>query len=56
MDSVEQEQVDAISDYAELWLQDQALNQPIRMNGDTLKRELGQSSFSAAKAAWQAIK
>ncbi len=55
MDAVEQAQVDAISDYAELWLKDQALNQPIRMNGDTLKCELGQSSFGAAKAAWNAI-
>ena len=56
MDAVEQAQVDAISDYAELWLKDQAPNQPIRMNGDTLKCELGQSSFGAAKAAWNAIK
>jgi hypothetical protein len=56
MDAVEQEQVDAISNYADLWLEDQALNQPIRMKGDTLKRELGQASFGAAKAAWNAIK
>ena len=55
MDAVEQAQVDAISEYAELWLKDQALNQPIRMNGDTLKCELGQNSFGAAKAAWNAI-
>ena len=56
MDAVEQVQVDAISEYAELWLKDQAPNQPIRMNGDTLQLELGQSSFTAAKAAWTAIK
>ena len=31
-------------------------NQPIRMNGQTLARELGQSKFSEAKAAWNAIK
>ena len=56
MDAVEQPQVDAISQYADLWLKDETLNQPIRMNGDTLKRELGQMTFGAAKAAWEAIK
>lgn len=56
MDAVEQPQVDAITKYADLWLQDLAPNQPIRMNEDTLERELGQDRFSAAKAAWEAIK
>ncbi len=56
MDAVEQPQVDAISQYADLWLKDETLNQPIRMNGDTLKRELGQMTFGAAKAAWEVIK
>jgi hypothetical protein len=56
MDAVEQAQVDAISRYADLWLKNEALNQPIRMNGDTLDRELGQSRFSDATAAWNAIK
>jgi len=56
MDAVEQPQVDAISTYADLWIQDLAPNQPIRMNEDTLERELGQDRFQAAKAAWNAIK
>jgi uncharacterized protein len=56
MDAVEQPQVDAITKYADLWLQDMAPNQPIRMNEDTLERELGQDRFQAAEAAWNAIK
>lgn len=56
MDAIEQSEVDAISDYADLWLQGIAPNQPIRMNGDTLEPELGQSTFRRAQAAWQAIK
>lgn len=56
MDAVQQAEVDAISKYADLWLQNLAPNQPIRMNGDTLSRELGQSTFQAACAAWNAIK
>jgi hypothetical protein len=56
MDAVEQPEVDAISTYADLWINDIAPNQPIRMNGDTLHRELGQTPFQAAKAAWNAIK
>jgi hypothetical protein len=56
MDAVEQSQVDAISKYADLWLQGVAPNQPLRMNGDTLDPELGQTTFQAAIAAWNAIK
>jgi hypothetical protein len=56
MDAVEQPQVDAISEYGDLWLQSVAPNQPIRMNGDTLDRELGQTTFQKAVAAWNAIK
>jgi uncharacterized protein len=54
-DAVEQPQVDEITKYADLWLNNEAPNQPIRMNGSTLARELGQSSFSTAKIAWGAI-
>jgi hypothetical protein len=54
-DAVEQSQVDEISKYADLWLKNEAPNQPIRMDGDTLLRELGQGSFGTAKAAWEAI-
>jgi hypothetical protein len=56
MDAVQQAQVDAISQYADLWLQGEAPNQPIRMDGDTLKPELGQSTFQGAAAAWGAVK
>jgi hypothetical protein len=56
MDALKPEQVQAISDYADLWLQDVAPNQPIRMDGDTLKLELGQATYSAALAAWNAVK
>jgi hypothetical protein len=56
IDAIEPEQVDAISTYAGLWLRGSAPNQPIRMNGDTLKPELGQRTFSQAKAAWNAIR
>jgi hypothetical protein len=55
MDAVEQAQVDAISQYADLWLQGIAPNQPIRMNGDTLRCELGQTKFGDAKIAWEAL-
>lgn len=56
MDAVEPPQVDAISRYADLWLQNLALNQPLRMNGGTLAPELGQNTFTTAEAAWNAIK
>jgi len=56
MDAIDQPQVDAISKFADLWVQNHVRNQPIRMNGDTLKRELGQESFADAAAAWGRIK
>jgi hypothetical protein len=56
MDAVAQAQVDAISKYADLWIKDKAPNQPIRMKGDTFRRELGQTTFRAAVRAWSAIK
>jgi hypothetical protein len=40
MDAVQQAEVDAIQKYADLWVQNTAPNQPIRMNGDTLDPEL----------------
>jgi len=55
MDAIAQEQIQPILDYATLWLNDQAPNQPIRMKGDTLTLELGQKSFSDALAAWNAL-
>ncbi len=56
MDAIKQPQVDAITRYADLWLQNKAPNQPIRMDRDTLKLELGQSTYGDAKVAWNAIK
>jgi hypothetical protein len=56
MDALEQDDVMRIFDYADLWLNDVAPNQPIRKDGDTLKLELGQATFSEAKAAWDAVK
>ena len=55
MDVLDQDQVQQISHYADLWLQNKAPNQPIRMDGDSLKREIGQGTFGAAKAAWDAV-
>jgi patatin-like phospholipase len=55
MDAVDQPQVDAIMKFATLWLNDQAMNQPIRMDG-ALTAELGQDRYSKAKAAWRAIR
>ena len=56
MDAVQQAEVEAISAYADLWILSVAPNQPIRMNGDTLVSELGQSWFQDALGAWNAIK
>jgi Patatin-like phospholipase len=56
LDAIEQRQVDAISSYADLWLKNVAPNQPIRMDGNTFNRELGQSTFRNAVRAWKAIK
>ncbi len=55
MDAIEQHDVETIADYADQWLKDQVPNQPVRMDGDTLHREIGQTTFSAARAAWNAI-
>jgi hypothetical protein len=56
MDAVEQAEVQAIADYARLWLGNRARNQPIRMDGDTLEREVGYDWFSEARDAWKAIR
>jgi hypothetical protein len=54
-DVVEQAEVDEIAAYADLWLKNEAPNQPIRMDGDKLLSELGQDRFAPAKVAWEAI-
>lgn len=56
MDALAQSDVAMIADYADRWLNDQVPNQPVRMDGDNLKAEIGQVVFSKAKAAWDEIK
>jgi hypothetical protein len=56
MDAVGQNDVMAITQYCDLWLKNQAPNQPIRMDGATLKTEIGYDRYGAAKTAWLAIK
>jgi hypothetical protein len=56
MDATDQPQVDAISEFADLWLANKVANQPIRMDGDTLRPELGDAWFSNAVASWNAVK
>ncbi len=55
MDAVDQDQVLAIQNFASLWLQDQVLNQPVRMDGN-FNCELGQEQYSKAKATWLAVR
>ncbi len=52
MDALEQNQVDMITAFAELWIAGSVRNQPIRMNGDTLVLELGDPWYPDAKARW----
>ncbi|HWB33154.1 MAG TPA: patatin-like phospholipase family protein [Acidobacteriaceae bacterium] len=56
MDAIEQNDVDLIARYADLWLGDRAPNQPVRMDGDTLNCELGHSRFGRARDAWNEIR
>jgi hypothetical protein len=44
-----------IADYADLWLQGSAPNQPLRMDSDTLQSKLGPMDARAAIANWNAI-
>jgi uncharacterized protein len=56
MDAVEPAQVAAIAAFAELWIDGNVTNQPLRMNGDTLAPELGYGTFQDAAAAWRRLK
>jgi hypothetical protein len=56
MDALAQSDVEMIADYADLWLKDQVPNMPVRMDGDNLTPEIGQGTFSKARAAWDEIK
>jgi hypothetical protein len=56
MDAVDQHEVDQIADFADLWLQNKAMNQPIRMDADTLTPELGYARFEDAANAWRVLR
>ena len=56
MDAIEDHQVDAIKQFADLWIAGNVTNQPIRMDSKTLACELGYETYGAAKRAWNAIK
>jgi len=56
MDALNQNQVDAISQYADAWIGNKAPNQPIRMDGSTLAAEIGYDSFGKALQAWNTIR
>jgi len=56
VDAVEQQQVEAIADFADLWLAGKMANQAIRMDRDTLKPELGYGTFPEAVAGWNKVK
>ena len=55
LDALDQPDVDLIASYGDLWIQDGALNHPVRMNADSLKAEIGRDRFSAARADWNAL-
>ena len=55
MDAVAQTEVNAISSYADLWLNGNAPNQLIHTNGAAQPTGIGYSTFAAALNAWQAI-
>lgn len=54
MDAIKDAQVARIDTLTQLWLDDKIPNQPVRMNGDTLECEIGDTSFSKAREHWQA--
>jgi uncharacterized protein len=56
MDVLDPDDFEYITTYADYWLDGLALNQPIRLRGDTLTSELGYSTFSAALDGWNAVK
>lgn len=44
-----------VDDWCSLWIGGVARNQPIRLNGQTLKSEIGYDSFQQALAAWNTL-
>jgi uncharacterized protein len=55
VDAVDQNQVQYIADWSQLWLQDDAPNQPLRMNGENMAVEVGYGTYSEAKRAWSSL-
>jgi hypothetical protein len=55
MDAVEQNDVSYIDSWCELWMANNSLNQPIRMDGKTLTVELGYATYAQATTAWNQL-
>ena len=56
MDAVEQLDVDLIGSFADSWIRDEVMNQPIRMDSDTLQKEIGSTTFGDAVRSWQMLR
>jgi hypothetical protein len=56
VDALEQRQILKIAHMCDLWLSDDLPNQPIRTSSQDYTCEIGQPNFSAAQAAWMALK
>ena len=55
MTALEHQDVQYISSWAELWLSGAPINQPIRMDADTLQSKLGPTTYQAALQEWRQI-
>lgn len=53
LDAVDQYDVNLIKKLAHHWLTDAAINQPVRMNGETLACEIGHDKYTKALAQWR---
>ncbi|MGH7118441.1 MAG: patatin-like phospholipase family protein [Acetobacteraceae bacterium] len=55
MDVITQADMAYIEDWCSLWIGGVALNEPIRMDGQTLEAEIGYAHFQDAVAAWRTL-
>jgi hypothetical protein len=55
-DAIASKEIAAISAYTDLWISGETRNQPIRMDADALRPEVGPFSYGEAAAAWQALR
>lgn len=53
LDAVDQYDVNLIKKLAHHWLTGAAINQPVRMNGETLACEIGHDKYTKALAQWR---